>query len=266
MKILGGIPTRARDTSFSIAKQLLEVAEKVYIVAQEIKLPESDNHKIVIKYQSPGLRKARNTILELAQLEKAKFVLQCDDDLKFLNQILHCMEKEMLLHPWLGAIGSTASVYYHWNKNFRSNLNLRPIPNPAQLWMLRMEAVQEIGNFYCEALEDIEYGLRLWKFGWGVAALHISQDATHKPFIPRLNKSKAMGGQPIDERNELMPKAIEQIKDRYSSNVLKSLKIGKKTKQGSYTYHIRYNWDEMFRRLSERWGHIGYKDNRGIHL
>ena len=99
--------------------------------------------------------------------------------------------------------------------------------------------------------------------GYPVVRLHMGKKCTHSPFVARLTKTNEQGGQYIEERNESMEKAIDEMQPFCGEDqVLKFLRLNDKNPD-NLRYRIRYNYDEMTIRSVNKHGYMGYTDSKG---
>lgn len=261
MKIIAGVPTHKRTRAPLVAKQLGEIADHVFIVAKDCDIEIPPLPYISLIEQKEGqLREARNTIIELAEEAGADWVLQADDDLAFPTDVLKAMRK-LTDYDYLGAICSQPSRFFYFAREATSSHPFLFAPTITQLYLLRLDTIREVGNFRFETMEDIDWGMKAWDSGWGVAKIHLTKELTHTPVIPRTTKTESQGGQSVACRDAAFPEAVEYLNARYGGGVLKWIKI---CEPGSKrTFSVRYGWETMLKRLGERWGPIGYEDSYG---
>jgi GT2 family glycosyltransferase len=240
---------------------LAETADKTMVISQGATVRCRNPKVIVAEYDTDiGMKAARNILFDYALRNKYDYIIQADDDLWFKPFILEQMLAEIEEYPWIGSISSEARVYANWQKDLISSHDFVLIPNPSQLWIIRMKVIREIGMLVLDVLEDVELGLRMWGKGWAVTRLHLGVQYTHNPVISRLKKGDDQGGQPVSLRNRLIPSSVEFI-NKYHGAVLRYLRLPPPGSNRSFL--VGYNWDEMCKRVRDRWGSVGYKDNSG---
>lgn len=268
MRVLGGIPTRLRDTSGPIADILSSVCDKVIVVSQGAVVKaynRNDNITVHEKQVNYGLVAARNYILEYAIVNDFDVVIQSDDDLSFKADVIEAMLKVLKDNPGLGTIASSSRAYFNWSKEVGSNKDFVLTPCGAQLWAAPTEILSTVGRWDLEFLEDRDYGARMWKLGYPIGLLHTTLQQTHNPFIARTTKTGATGGQEQGEiRQQRLSHAIDVLNERHGDIV--TAKIS--TKEGSNrTFSTRYNWDKMLSFHVDKFGYsLGYEDQKGHKL
>jgi GT2 family glycosyltransferase len=259
--IIAGIPTKRRATSVKVANQLAPVVDKVFIISQDADTSgEKPDNVIVYEYDpNIGLAKARNIIVDIAQYEKADFMIQSDDDITFKPFLIEKMIEVMTEFPDLGALSSVSRVLRSWNKS-TCTCPFMLHPYACQLYIMRMDVVNKIGMFTLGTMEDLEYSLRVWEIGYLVGRLHLDMKFTHNAFISRSTKTDSQGGQTISERSEILQDCLEYTCDKHSSLItyakITDLEAGK--------FSIRYNWEELLRVYHDKhqYDSLGYNDGK----
>lgn len=270
-KVIGGIPTHARTTAVPVAERMLSICDEVLIVAQCTEL-ETENPKILIENRdTPCQLDARNDIIQYAREAGADWVLVSDDDLSFKPELLQRLLDTAQHWPFIGGFCSQSSLYYYYSRKTQATIYGEPVDwyltvHPSQLWLIRMETLNEIGDMRLEAMQDAEWGLRGWTAGWASARLHAGKDFVHQPIISRMNKTVDQGGQTPEVRAREMPISINYMHTTYSGpgGVLKSMRLSKPGAKRTHT--TRFNWANMIANLQDRWGEIGYEEYWGLTL
>jgi glycosyltransferase involved in cell wall biosynthesis len=258
MRILGGIPTRLRNTSGKIADVLAEVCDEVIVVSQGAEVhANSSKVKILERNVNYGLVPARNCIAQYAIVHDFDIIIQSDDDLAYRPEIVEAMVKEVVDNQTLGTIASSSRAYFHWSEKLQSTKNFVLSPCGAQLWAARTAVMAEIGPWTLEYLEDREFGARLWKSGYAIGNLQIDINLTHNPFIARTGNSD--GGQEKSGRDERLYEALVEFASLHG-DIVTSITMGSSNR----TFTTRYDWNKMIQYPIKRFGKVlGYSDSRG---
>ena len=196
-------------------------------------------------------------------------LFQVDDDINFPDEVITSIIHIAANYPNIGAISSDYRAGAHWNKDLDVNQKFRITGVASQLWAVTITALLGVKclypepPFFIDALEDIRFSTKLWSLGYPVVRLHMGKKITHSPFVARLTKTKEQGGQYIEERNESMERAIDEMQSFCGEDqVLKFLRLNDKDPD-NLKYRIRYNYEEMTKRSVNKHSYMGYTDSKG---
>lgn len=258
-RVVAGIPTNLRSTSGRIADALASEVDEVIVVSQGAVVNARNSRVNVLEYPpNLGVGRARNIILDHCLTTNADFCVMSDDDLQFKPFVVHEILRLLEENYSLGIVGSIARTNRFWSKNSYSSKEYQLYGCPAQLFVLRMSAIREVGNMVLpEVMEDIELGLKLWDAGWAVARID-KENCEHNTNVPTFGKGDSQGGIPESRKRSQIPVAVEYLLLRYS-HLLRFLRAGK----GKRMHLIQYNWPVLCQKATDRWGYIGYEDSRG---
>jgi hypothetical protein len=261
MKILGAIPSKLRSTSGSIADALAAVCDEVMVVSQGATVSfKSQKVNVIEAGLDIGLKKARNIIAEYAIAKDFDITITSDDDLKFPQKVLDYI-LDIMQDTRIASASSCPRVYQNWNKEITSSKPYIVSTHPSQLYAIRTSVLEDIGQYRLETMEDIELGLRMWKYGFPSVRVHTPDDATmtHNPFIARSTKGNEKGGQTENDLKMHLNPSIKYIRDTYPKFVTNCITNAAKP----YFYSFRYNWGEIMEVCRKRYGiRIGYYDSK----
>lgn len=265
-KILAFIPTRERNTVHIPANILAPFVDKIVVMSKGADTTGLPDNSTVIEQSWTGLQGVREVGDVMAYEEGFDYILQADDDIRFPPELVANLIQLMEDNPGLGACCSLSSVQYYWNREVQSNKHFLVAPFPSQLTLMRAKLVPELqqafGTVYggLGTMEDVAKGVHLWSLGYPSVYFRADKELVHNVFIPRLKKSKEMGGQPISERSWMMHESVEYLQKFVGpDNVLKSAKLGYR-KDGQATFRLRWNWDWMCGNVKQP---VGYEDSKG---
>jgi len=260
MRILGGVPTRRRNTGGRVADWLSTVCDEVLVISQDADVVYSSPRVIVVERDANiGMMAARNEIFDYGIKKGFDVIVQSDDDLAFQPIVLNFLVSQIEEFPWIGSISSCPRVYMNWEKDLVTSHGFTVFQCPTQLWAVRAQAIKESGTLRIDVLEDIELGLRMWQNGWVLTRAHGFKNIFHNPVVSRIGKGDDSGGQPESLRKSLMPFSVDYIYEHHK-NILSMFSISTDPRR---TYMARYNWREMCKLAHDRWGDIGYSDSKG---
>lgn len=260
-----GIPTRDRPArAAALADRIAQedAVSSVIVVYRGAEPRPSSPKAITFGGPEVTLQDARNHLLRSACGGSSVASFQIDDDIDpvDLTIALARMADSLEKYPWLGAVGTCPKFYWGMGaKNDRSDTGFMLVSAAFQFWAIRCEAFAECGPMDLETAEDLEYGYRLWSHGWAVGRL-TGWDGVHDVRVPRLNKTAAAGGQPVEEREAFLPGSFAVIRERYPELVKLGETKGVKRKA---THFQRPQWPALLARLRNRWGTVGYTDSKG---
>jgi hypothetical protein len=269
MKILAGIPTRRRSTAGKIADQIAPYVDQVIVVSQEAEVICKRNDIEVVERPELGICAPRNYLAEAVYSSDYDWLFQVDDDINFPDKVIESIIHIAAKFPNIGAISSDYRAGAHWSKDLRTTRDFRIHGVASQLWAVSVKALRSVmqayneSPFHIDALEDIRFSTKLWSLGYPVVRLHMGEKVTHSPFVARLTKTNEQGGQYIEERNDSMQLAIDEMQPFCGKDqVLRFLKVNDKDPD-NLKYRIGYNYDEMTIRSVNKHGYMGYKDSKG---
>lgn len=258
-----GIPTRDRPTrSANLADAIAPHVEQVVLVYRGTQ-PNPRQQNVSLISGGKTLQEARNFLLTHAVLRDDLASHQVDDDIVVPDwgRVFNKFEEVLTQYPWVGAVGTCPQFYWGMGaKNAQSNTGFQVVAAVFQLWAIRCAAFKEAGRMDLETMEDLEYGYRLWSKGWAVARL-LGIDYVHGTSVPRLGKRPDQGGQPVEERNEHLPKGVLLMAQRYPQLANIGLVTPRPGARRMATHYNRPNWPLMLQQVRQRWGQIGYRDS-----
>lgn len=274
-KTVAFIPTRERAYALELAKQVAPLVDKLYVLGKNVKfnvdkLP--DEVQYIEREPYNGIADARNMAVGIAVKEHADYVLMLDDDVRFNDELISFLKFGIEKFPCIGAVASSSRVMYHWAESVEPNIPFRMDGMASQFVLYRLEALLDIAERSgkppfgrVNTMEDLYSSVLMWEHGWAILKTH-SPDMFHNVIVARTSKSESMGGQPIAERDELMPYAVEQLQPHKGpGKVLQWITLKWNRDKQQYRHHLRYNYDVMCENVINRWGIQGYSDNKGRH-
>jgi len=213
-----------------------------------------------------GLAEDRSLLVQEARRRGAFFSIQCDDDTVFTGEAIDAMIEIAIENPFLGGVCLLSQLHFYYARELKPNKNWGLSQRPATVFGARLEAYDEVGEYDFAVCEDLDFGLRLWSKGWGVAHVH-NEGLTYAHKVPARKKTLEQGGIPELERMADTAKVIPPIVERHGPNGTGTLKFLRLSAPGSMrAFNVRYDWDVMLQRFSERWGSVGYTDAKGKKL